>query len=148
MDGQRFHVRANENPTAATPDGINTLHGGPDGWDWRNFSVVAHSASSVTFLLPDGKEGFPDDVVAIVTYALAGRDWDIRMVALATTRKMPIMLSSHTYWNLDGFASKQMASALNHSLHLPHSRQRVAVDGILVPTGEVLPNARDSVNDF
>lgn len=150
IDGQQYRVKANENPTESSPQGLDTLHGGPDGWDWRNFSVVSHTRSSVTFSFvdPDGKEGFPGEVVSIVTYSLAGRDWNIEMVARATTKKTPIMLSSHTYWNLDGFANNQTNTALNHTLHMPYSGQRISVDNILIPTGEILPNAKGSVNDF
>lgn len=150
LDGRRFHLAANENPTAERPDGIDTLHGGPNGWDWRNFSVLAHSRSSITMSLvdADGQEGFPGEVIALVTYSLTGRDWDLRMVAVATTRRTPIMLSSHTYWNLDGFANNETRTALNHSMHMPYAGQRIAVDGILVPTGDLVPNPRGSVNDF
>lgn len=150
IDGHTYRVKANENPTKEHPDGLDTLHGGPDGWDWRNFTVVSHSRSSVSFSLldPDGKEGFPGDVESVITYALAGRDWDISMVAVSTTKKTPIMLSSHTYWNLDGFANNETNTALDHSLHLPYGGQRVGVDNILIPTGEMLSNARGSVNDF
>ncbi|PNY29272.1 Diphthamide biosynthesis protein 1 [Tolypocladium capitatum] len=150
IDGQTYKVAANENPTPANPDGIDTLHGGPDGWDWRNFTVVSHSDSSITFSFedPDGKEGFPGEVVSLITYSLTGRDWDFTMVALATTEKTPIMLSSHTYWNLDGFANNETNTALNHSLHMPYGRRRIGVDNILIPTGEILSNDRGSVNDF
>jgi aldose 1-epimerase len=90
--------------------------------------------------------------------------WHIKMIALATTKKTPIMLSSHvgciscralqylltiqTYWNLDGFANPDTPTALNHTLSLPFSGQRVGVDGILIPDGTILPNAKYSVNDF
>lgn len=150
IDGRMYKVAANENPEPGSPDGVDTLHGGPDGWDWRNFSVVSHTANSVVFSIvdPAGKEGFPGQVLSLISYALKGRDWDISMVAVATTEKTPIMLSSHTYWNLDGFANDATRSALNHSLHLPYSGQRIGVDGILIPTGEILANAPGSVNDF
>lgn len=53
-----------------------------------------------------------------------------------------------TYWNLDGFANPNTPTALNHTLHLPYSGQRVGVDGILIPDGTILPNQKYSVNDF
>jgi aldose 1-epimerase len=150
IDGKDYHITPNENPTEEAPDGADTLHGGPDGWDWRNFTVVSYSKSSITFSIvdPDGKEGFPGEVVSYITYTLTGKHWDIKMVALATTKKTPIMLSSHTYWNLDGFGNDETDTALNHTLHLPYSGQRVAVDNILIPTGEFLANKKGSVNDF
>lgn len=97
IDGETYHILPNENPTAAAPSGADTLHGGPDGWDWRNWTVVAHTSNSITFSLtdPDGDQGFPGEVVSYVTYTLGNMTWDFKMVAIATTKKTPIMLSSH-----------------------------------------------------
>lgn len=150
IDGKTYHTPPNENPTKAAPNGSDTLHGGPDGWDWRNFTVSAHTATSITFSIvdPDGKEGFPGEVVSHITYTVQENQWDFKMVALATTKKTPIMLSSHTYWNLDGFANNETQTALNHTLHLPYSGQRVDVDGFLIPTGDILANKKNTANDF
>jgi aldose 1-epimerase len=97
IDGETYHVLPNENPEPGSPNGVDTLHGGPDGWDWRNWTVVAHTANSITFSLtdPDGDQGFPGEVVSYVTYTLGNMTWDLRMVAVATTKTTPIMLSSH-----------------------------------------------------
>ena len=70
------------------------------------------------------------------------------MSALSLTKKTPIMLSSHTYWNLDGFQNPSTPLVLNHTLNLPYSGQRVATDGILIPNGTILPNEQGGVNDF
>ncbi|KAI1460946.1 galactose mutarotase-like protein [Annulohypoxylon moriforme] len=150
IDGQTYHVDPNENPTAQAPDGADTLHGGHDGWDYRNFTVVSHTNDSITFSIvdPDGKEGFPGEVVSYITYTLGKMTWDLKMVALATTKKTPIMLSSHVYWNLDGFSNNETNTALNHTFYLPHSGQRVGVDNILIPTGDIVANKQGSVNDF
>ncbi|KAL7936024.1 diphthamide biosynthesis protein 1 [Trichoderma chlorosporum] len=150
IDGTTYHTIPNENPTKAAPNGSDTLHGGPDGWDWRNFTVSAHTATSITFSIvdPDGKEGFPGEVVSYITYTVQENQWDFKMVALATTKKTPIMLSSHTYWNLDGYANNETQSALNHTLHLPYSGQRIDVDGFLIPTGDILANKQNTANDF
>ncbi|KAI8634345.1 aldose-1-epimerase [Xylariaceae sp. FL1651] len=150
IDGVTYKVDANENPTAAAPNGADTLHGGHDGWDYRNFTVVSHTNDSITFSIvdPDGKEGFPGEVVSYITYTVRDFTWDFKMVALATTKKTPIMLSSHTYWNLDGFANNETNTALNHTLYMPYGGQRVGVDNILIPTGDILANKEGSVNDF
>jgi len=128
----------------------DTLHGGPDGWDYRNFTVVAHTTDSITFSLvdPDGEQGFPGEVVSYITYTMTPYEWHLKMVALSTTKKTPIMLSSHTYWNLDGFQNNDTALALNHTLYMPYSGQRIGTDGILIPNGTILPNELYSVNDF
>lgn len=91
IDGQTYHILPDEN------NGTDTLHGGPDGWDWRNWTVVAHTTDSITFSLADmdGDQGFPGEVVAFVTYTLTPYTWNIRMNALALTKTTPIMLSSH-----------------------------------------------------
>ncbi|KAK4120881.1 galactose mutarotase-like protein [Parathielavia appendiculata] len=150
IDGDTYRVSANDNPTADHPSGLNTLHGGKDGWDWRDFDVVAHNNHSITFSIvdPDGKEGFPGEVISYITYTMGNMTWDAKMVAIATTKKTPIMLTSHAYWNLDGFSNNETNLVLNHSLHMPYSGQRVAVDNILIPTGKIAPNVKGSVNDF
>lgn len=150
IDGEVFETVANDNPTEEHPDGVNTLHGGSNGWDYRNFTVVAHTDNSITFSFqdPDGEQGFPGEVISLVTYTLNGMTWDISMVAVPTTKATPIMLSSHTYWNLDGFANDEVSHALNHTVHMPYSGQRIGVDSILIPTGDILANAEGSVNDF
>jgi aldose 1-epimerase len=150
LDGETFHTTPNEFPEPGYPNGTDTLHGGPDGWDWRNWTVVAHTESSITFSLvdPDGKEGFPGEVISYVTYTLTANTWNFKMVAIPTTKKTPIMLSSHTYWNLDGFQNPDTPLVLNHSLWLPYSGQRIDVDGDLIPTGNILANHQGDVNDF
>ncbi|ORX95099.1 galactose mutarotase-like domain-containing protein [Clohesyomyces aquaticus] len=144
IDGVDYHITPNEN------NNNDTLHGGPDGWDWRNFTVVSHTTDSITFSIvdPDGKEGFPGEVVSYITYTMTPNTWGFKMIALSTTKKTPIMLSSHTYWNLDGFQNPETPTALNHTLHMPYSGQRISTDGILIPDGIILPNLQYSVNDF
>lgn len=144
IDGVSYKVDANEN------GGLDTLHGGSDGWDYRNFTVQAHTDDSITFSIvdPDGKEGFPGEVVSYITYTVTNLTWDFKMIALATTKKTPIMLSSHTYWNLDGFANNETNTVFNHTFYLPYSGQRVDVDNILIPTGDIRANQQGSVNDF
>jgi aldose 1-epimerase len=64
------------------------------------------------------------------------------------TKATPIMLTSHVYWNLDGFQNPQSPTALQHNLFLPFSGTRLDVDGLLIPTGNIVPNAAGSANDF
>ncbi|KAK8188152.1 galactose mutarotase-like domain-containing protein [Phyllosticta capitalensis] len=144
IDGITYNTVKNEN------DGVDTLHGGSNGWDWRNWTVAAYTSNSITFTLfdKDGEQGFPGDVQSFVQYTLTPYTWHLKMGATALTKKTPIMLSSHTYWNLDGFQSNDTANALNHTFSLPYSGQRVGVDSILIPDGTILPNEKGSVNDF
>ncbi|KAI7469719.1 galactose mutarotase-like protein [Hortaea werneckii] len=144
IDGTTYQTDLNDN------GGRDTLHGGRNGWDYRNWTVVAHTRDSITFSLvdEDGEMGFPGQVVSYVTYTLTPSQWHIRMTAFATTKKTPIMLSSHTYWNLDGFQNPHTPLALDHTLHLPYAGFRPDVDNILIPTGDILSNKRYGVNDW
>jgi len=151
----------------------DTLHGGSNGWDYRNWTVEAHTTDSIvrlqilapiptkstdtlrftqTFSLvdPDGSlgMGFPGEVLAYITYTLTPYQWHLRMTALSTTKNTPIMLSSHTYWNLDGFQNPTTPLALNYSLFLPYAGLRTEIDNIEVPTGNLLGNKQGSVNDW
>ncbi|KAL5115897.1 hypothetical protein ACEQ8H_006213 [Pleosporales sp. CAS-2024a] len=144
IDGQTYHILPNEN------NNNDTLHGGPYGWDYRNFTLVSHTSDSITFSIvdPDGEQGFPGEVISYITYTTTPNTWKIKIMAMATTKKTPIMLTSHTYWNLDGFANPDTPYIFNHTLHLPYSGQRTGVDNILIPDGSILPNQQYSVNDF
>ncbi|KAK7542939.1 galactose mutarotase-like domain-containing protein [Phyllosticta citricarpa] len=144
IDGVTYHTVKNEH------GGVDTLHGGSNGWDWRNWTVAAHTENSITFTIfdKDGEQGFPGDVQSFAQYTLTPYTWHLKMGATALTKKTPIMLSSHTYWNLDGFQNNDTANALNHTFSLPYSGQRVGVDSILIPDGTILPNEKGSVNDF
>ncbi|EME45950.1 hypothetical protein DOTSEDRAFT_70077 [Dothistroma septosporum NZE10] len=144
IDGTTYHTDPNDNK------GLDTLHGGSNGWDYRNWTLVAHAPDSITFSLADGdgEMGFPGDVVANVTYTVTPYQWHLRMTALATTKKTSIMLSSHDYWNLDGYQNPDTPLVLNHTLHMPYADQRIAIDGISVPTGDILINAKNGLNDF
>lgn len=60
--------------------------------------------------------GYPGDVISYITYTLSPYTWHISMTATALTKKTPIMLSSHVYWNLDGFQNPETELATDHTL--------------------------------
>ncbi|KAI0071083.1 galactose mutarotase-like protein [Panus rudis PR-1116 ss-1] len=135
-----FHVPENEN------NGTDTLHGGTNGFDRRVWSIAAQTKSSVTFTLvdPDGTQGFPGTVHATVQYTLAPHaTWNINMHATAT-KKTPIMLSGHHYWNLEAYEETQ--DLVGHVAQFDASRV-IATDGHLIPTGKLL-NVGDTALDF
>ena len=58
INGVTSHIPENEH------GGLDTLHGGTVGYDQRNFTVVSHNTSTITFsFLDQGLEGFPGSVV-------------------------------------------------------------------------------------
>src|SRR3954470_16401253 len=60
--------------SVGTNDRGNSLHGGPDGWDKRLWTVTSSSSTHVTLTLvsPGGDMGFPGTVSASVTYSVDG----------------------------------------------------------------------------
>ncbi|KAJ9352010.1 galactose mutarotase-like domain-containing protein [Paecilomyces variotii] len=150
---KEYHIPENEN------GGIDTLHGGPVGYDQRNWTVTASSQSTVTFsLLDSGFEDFPGDVITHATFSVdADRTPEnpdglprltTKLVSLALTEKTPIMLANHIYWNLNAFKEETI---LNDTfLQLPLSQRYVATDGILIPNGTIADVAQSNhgVMDF
>lgn len=114
----------------------NTLHGGPKGWDRKNWTVESYTSTSITFSLldPAGANGFPGDVKALITYSVEKGSLWMRINAMSLTERTPIMATSHTYWNLDGFEAKEKAVE-THELWINRGEWAVDVDGLLIPTG-------------
>ncbi|KAI9793362.1 MAG: hypothetical protein M1816_000254 [Peltula sp. TS41687] len=132
IDGVTSHVSTNEH------SGLNTLHGGKVGYDQRNWTVVSHNDTSITFsLLDEGFEGFPGSVVTYATYTVEANRWISRIVSIALDAPTPIMVINHPYWNLGAFVDPNSSTILNDTLHLPLSSRFIVVDGIQVPTGEI-----------
>lgn len=56
------------------------------------------------------------------------------------------MLSTHIYWNLNGFKSPTILN--DTTLSMPYSTRWIATDGILIPTGEIRTTASTPALDF
>jgi galactose mutarotase-like enzyme len=110
---------------------------------------VEHARDHIIFKLtdPDGSQGFPGEVVSYVYYKVIPYRWQIYINA-TSSKVTPIMLTSHAYWNLDGFQNPNTNTIMNHNLVLPFSGQRIDVDGILIPTGNIISNQIGTANDF
>ncbi|MFM7068858.1 MAG: aldose epimerase family protein [Actinomycetes bacterium] len=126
-------------PVEVVPnDGPHQLHGGPDGWDRRIWSVVSHTSDRIELGLvsPDGDQGFPGAVHVVASYSLTatpnGVVFELEMVA-TSDRSTPVNATTHTYWNLSGDPS---ASVDDHRLTVP-GEWIVEVDDELLPTGRL-----------
>ena len=87
----------------ADNDNGNCLHGGV-GFQHRLWKVVDYTENSITlsYLSPDGEDGFPANLQIDVSYTL--KDAAIIISYTATPDgKSPIALTNHAYFNLDGF---------------------------------------------
>jgi len=126
-------------------DGLTTHHGGPEGFDARDWQWlgVRRDRARLQLVSPHGDQGFPGALTVTVDYRLD--DTDTLHVDYAATCDRPtvVNLTHHPFWNLAG----EGAGAVDaHLLTLPASRT-VALDAALLPTGQVRDVA-DSAFDF
>lgn len=129
LDGRTF--------TLATNNGANHLHGGVQGFDKRVWKAEPAGANAVrfTYTSQDGEEGYPGTLTANVTYTLTDKN-ELRIAYEATTDQPTVLnLTNHAYFNLAGGGD-----VLGYELRLNASRF-TAVDGGLIPTGEIAPVA-------
>lgn len=117
----------------ATNNGRNHLHGGPTGFDKRNFTgeILGTNAVRFTYVSADGEEGYPGKLTTTVTYSLTDRD-ELRIDYAATTDAPTVVnLTNHTYWNLSG-----ESDIFAHELQVDADKYTV-VDQESIPTGEL-----------
>jgi aldose 1-epimerase len=132
LDGKTYTLAAN--------NGKNALHGGLKGFDkqaWKAepFERAGEVGLVLTYLSPDGDQGYPGALSAKVTYTLTDRN-ELAVDYEATTDKAtPINLTQHSYFNLAGAGTRDV---LTHELTLNADRY-TPVDATLIPTGELAP---------
>lgn len=126
--------------TLATNNGPNHLHGGIEGfskkvWKARVVTGADGDAVELTYVSPDGEEGYPGTLTTVVVYSLAA-DGGLRIDYTATTDARTVLnLTNHAYFNLAGEGT---GDVLGHELQLEADVFTV-VDETLIPTGEVRP---------
>ncbi|MBO0912039.1 MAG: galactose mutarotase [Acidobacteria bacterium] len=127
LDGQTWHTPVNE--------GVNTLHGGTQGFDKRVWKAkeIPHGIE-LTLVSPDGDQGFPGTLTAVVRYTLTGKE--LKIDYSATTDKDTVLnLTNHSYFNLAG---QGVGDILQNQVKINASRY-TPVDENLIPTGELAP---------
>ncbi|GAA4441051.1 galactose mutarotase [Pontibacter saemangeumensis] len=138
LDGKEY--------TLAKNNGENTLHGGKKGFDkvvWEAEPLPEQNALKLTYVSPDGEEGYPGKLTTTVTYTLTDEN-EIKIDYNATTDKAtPVNLTNHSYFNL---AAGQAEDALDHVVTLNADKYTV-VNESLIPTGE-LRDVKGTVMDF
>ena len=124
LDGKQYALATNNAP--------NHIHGGPRGFDKRNWDGLALAPNSVSFryVSADGEEGYPGSLAVVVTYTLTEQDeLKLEYEAEAAGQPTVVNLTNHAYWNLAG-----SGDVLGHELRLNASRF-TPVDAALIPTG-------------
>jgi aldose 1-epimerase len=130
LDGREYKLPVNNPP--------NTLHGGSKGFDkvvWKAQDATGPGGQAVklSYLSPDGEEGFPGNLSVSVTYTVTPAD-ELRIDYTATTDKpTPVNLTNHSYFNLAGPASGPI---LGHELTLAADEYTPA-DETMIPTGKI-----------
>ncbi len=132
LDGKTYTLHAN--------DGPNHLHGG-----LRSFSYIVWNAETqvsdesvsliLTYLSPDGEEGYPGNMHVKVTYTLDNNNALSMHYEATTDRACPINLTNHAYFNLAGCAS---GPVFEQTIWLD-ADSYVQGDQDLIPTGAILP---------
>jgi aldose 1-epimerase len=129
LDGTTYRLLTNE--------GANTLHGGPDGFSKRAWTVEDGATErSLTFRIdsPDGDQGFPGAVTVRVTYTF-GDDSALRLDYEATSDAPTVInLTNHVYFNLTG----DMGASIENVQLQVESKEFLPVDSALIPTGEIV----------
>jgi len=87
-------------------------------------------------------------VLGTVTHSLDSKSWSTRISARALDHDTPILLTTHPYWNLDAFQNPATDLVLNHTLSLPYGKTLLGIDPSTEATGQLLPIAKGSINDF
>jgi aldose 1-epimerase len=123
-------------------DGLNTLHGGPQGFGRQVFNIdtVYSAGDSMVVALSrisrDMEEGYPGNLQTKVTYVLSA-DNAIKIYYEAETDEPTVLnLTNHSYFNLTG--GKE--SILQHELVL-FADSVTPTDELLIPTGDLAPVA-------
>jgi aldose 1-epimerase len=119
----------------AQNDGKNHLHGGVRGFDKRVWQARLIRTSTVvgvklSYMSPDGEEGYPGNLAVAVTYTLSNHN-TLRVRYTASTDKATVLnLTNHTYFNLAG-----EGDILHHQLML-NADYFTPTDATAIPLGK------------
>merc|ERR1711936_95748 len=114
--------------------GDSCLHGGEAGWDkkvWEAEQDRDKGTVTMAYHSSDGEEGYPGDVIVIVTYAVVGSSINISYQAMSSKSTI-INITNHSYFNLGN-----MKDIKDHTVTI-HSDKYVEVDKKLIPTGNLV----------
>ncbi|WP_215224418.1 aldose epimerase family protein [Echinicola shivajiensis] len=131
LDGEEY--------TLATNDDTNHLHGGDKGFNkvfWKAKIEDKDDVAGITltYVSPDGEEGYPGELTTNVTFELNNDNEFLISFEAATNKATVVNLTHHGYFNLSGLKE----TILGHELTILADHY-TPVDNTLIPTGEVLP---------
>ena len=113
-----------------------SLHGGLKGLDqvvW-NVDTVGSDMIRLSYLSPDGEEGYPGNLAIQMTYSLTA-DNAFKIEYSATTDKSTFVnLSNHSFFNLKGEGN----GTINDHLLAINADSITPIDEVMIPTGELM----------
>jgi aldose 1-epimerase len=126
----------------ATNNGNNHLHGGDIGFHrkhWAAEMVESENSMKVkmTYLSPDGEEGYPGNLNSSITFELTADNKLLVEFEAETDKPTVVNLTQHGYFNL----SAMKENTLNHELVI-YASKYTPVNNELIPTGELAPVKR------
>jgi len=141
LNGKTYLLPAN--------DGSNSLHGGGNGFDRRNWTIKAFRSGEVASVSlglysPDGDAGSPGNLDVTVTYSMNVAGSLTIAFEARTDRATVVNMTNHAFFNLSG--GQDPVGILGHRLTMPASHY-TPVDASLIPTGE-LRSVAGTVFDF
>lgn len=132
LDGKDYQLTIN--------NGENHLHGGTNGfggkvWDAKmTKDAEGNDAVEMTYVSPDGEEGYPGNLTLAVTYSLTPKN-ELVIRYMATTDSTTILNpTSHSYFNLHG---TNEFSTNSHIMTI-YADSITPTDKGLIPTGEIM----------
>ncbi|MBN2573893.1 MAG: galactose mutarotase [Deltaproteobacteria bacterium] len=130
LDGKTYQLDLNNGP--------NHLHGGAQGfykklWKAEPVKGKAEPGVKLTYVSPDGEQGYPGTLTLALTYTLTRKN-GLRMDYVGTTDKPTILNPTHhSYFNLSGDPTHKI---LDEELTIIADKT-TPVDAGLIPTGKL-----------
>jgi aldose 1-epimerase len=131
LEGKEYRLAVN--------NGANHLHGGLKGFNAVVWDVeqITDRSVALTYVSPDGEEGYPGTLVTKVTYTLADDDTMQIDYEAHTDKTTVINLTNHSFFNLSG---ADEADICDHLLTI-HADTYLPTDETSIPYGAPEPVA-------
>ncbi|XP_061197788.1 galactose mutarotase-like [Saccostrea echinata] len=132
LKGARFTIDGVEHNVSAN-EGQNQVHGGFQGFDSKLFDAKIEGDMVVmTYVSPDGEEGFPGELTSVFTFQLTHDNELILGYKAKTTKATPVNLSNHVYFNLEGHKAGKNG---DHILTV-YSNKHIPINEAFLPKGD------------
>ncbi len=139
LDGVSYQLACNNGP--------HHLHGGLRGfdkvvWEATPFEAHDHVGVALSYISPDGEEGYPGTLHVRATFTLTHPQTLTIAYEATTDQSAPVNLTHHSYFNLAGHTHGDVR---DHLLQI-HAAGFTPTDATLIPTGDIIPVAGTPVD--